>query len=74
MKSWKTSLGGTGAILAGLGAIATGISKDDYSVIAAALPAIIAGFGLLAARDNDKTSEETGAKDAALRRAYGPPL
>lgn len=69
-RSWKTNAAGVGAILAALGAICTGVSKDDYAVIGASLPALIAGIGLLCARDNDKTSDEVGASEAASRRAY----
>lgn len=68
--SVKTNLAGIGAILGGISTICVGISKDDYSVIGAGLSAIVAGIGLLCARDNDVTSEESGAKDAANQRAY----
>jgi hypothetical protein len=59
--SWKTNTAGIGAILGALGAICTGIAHDNFGAVATALPALIAGIGLLCARDNDKTSEEVGA-------------
>lgn len=70
--SVKTNAAGIGAILGGLATICTGISKDDYSVIGAGISALVAGIGLLCARDNDVTSEESGASEAAVERAYGP--
>jgi len=70
IKSWKTNAAGLGMILTALGAICTGISKDEYDVVLAAIPAILGGIGLLNARDNDKTSEEVGAQQKAVARAY----
>lgn len=63
-RSWKTSATGAGAILVAVGQVltATGEGRDWLSALGAALPAIIAGLGLLCARDNDKTSEQVGAK------------
>ena len=69
-RSWKTTLAGIGAILTALGIGATAISEDRYEQLAAVIPGILAGIGLLAARDNDKTSEETGAKQAEMARTF----
>lgn len=62
--SWKTSAAGIAAIVAAL-ATAVGALFDadpttlpDWGAVAAA---IIAGIGLIAARDNDVTSEKAGA-------------
>ena len=65
MKSWKTSAAGVGAILVALGsALSATFDADPVTVPdwGALVAAIIAGVGLLAARDNDKSSEEVGAK------------
>lgn len=63
-RSWKTTAAGTGAILVAVGGALTaiGADKDVATAIATAIPAIFAGIGLLAARDNDKSSEQVGAK------------
>jgi len=64
VKSWKTTAAGIAAIVAAL-ATAVGALFDadpttlpDWGAVAAA---IIAGIGLIAARDNDVTSEKAGA-------------
>lgn len=60
MKSWKTSLAGIAAILTALataiGAFAQG-HPIDYGTL---VPAVLAGIGLLAARDVNVTSEQQG--------------
>jgi uncharacterized membrane protein YhiD involved in acid resistance len=64
-KSWKTSAAGIGAILVALGsALSATFDADPVTVPdwGALVAAIIAGVGLLAARDNDKSSEEVGAR------------
>lgn len=64
-KSWKTSAAGIGAILVALGsALSATFDADPVTVPdwGALVAAVIAGIGLLAARDNDKSSEEVGAK------------
>jgi uncharacterized membrane protein YhiD involved in acid resistance len=64
-KSWKTSAAGVGAILVALGsALSATFDADPVTVPdwGALVAAIIAGVGLLAARDDDKSSEEVGAK------------
>lgn len=62
--SWKTTTAGIAAIVAAL-ATAVGALFDadpttlpDWGAVAAA---ILAGIGLIAARDNDVTSEKAGA-------------
>jgi hypothetical protein len=64
MKSWKTTLGGVAAILAGLGLIAKMVSEGNYDAekILGALTAIGAGFTGIFARDNNVSSEQAGAK------------
>ena len=65
MRSWKTTVAGIAAIIA---AVALAISNEldtdpatvaDWGVV---LATVIAGVGLLFARDNDKSSEDVGAK------------
>lgn len=64
MKSWKTTLGGVGTILAGIGIIINMVTSGNYppDQITAAMAAISGGFGLIFARDNGVSSEEAGAK------------
>ena len=65
MKSWKTTAAGSAAIVA---AIATAVAAefdanpDTVAEWGAAAAALIAGLGLLFARDNKVSSEEAGAK------------
>lgn len=65
MKSWKTTAAGIAAIVA---AVALAISHQfdtDPATIAdwsAVITALTAGVGLVLARDNDKTSEQAGAR------------
>ena len=65
MKSWKTSAAGIGAILVAVGSAMTAhfdgdvITTPDWGAVIAA---VIAGIGLLAARDNSVISESAGAK------------
>ena len=64
-KSWKTTAAGVGAILTALGAILTAYFDGDPATTpdyAALVAAMIAGIGLLAARDNNVSSEDAGAK------------
>jgi peptidoglycan/LPS O-acetylase OafA/YrhL len=65
MKSWKTTAAGIAAIVAALatavGALfdADPVTMPDWGAVAAA---VMAGIGLIAARDNGVTSEQAGAK------------
>jgi len=65
MKSWKTTFCGVAAIVVMVlnACIATfdgnAATVADWSGVIAA---VIAGIGLIIARDNDKSSEDVGAK------------
>lgn len=66
--SWKTTAGGIGALLIGLGMLGNVVKNflagEPVSMeqLAIALAAISAGFAGIFARDNNVTSEEAGAK------------
>lgn len=65
MKSWKTTTAGVGAILVALGSAMTAMFDADPLTVpdwGAVVAAIIAGIGLISARDNNVTSEQAGAK------------
>jgi len=65
VKSWKTTTAGVGAILVALGSAMTAMFDADPLTVpdwGAVVAAIIAGIGLITARDNDVTSEQAGAK------------
>jgi ABC-type cobalamin transport system permease subunit len=65
MKSWKTTVGGIGAILAAVGGALSLLfdnnpaTNPDWTGV---VSAVTAGVGLIFARDNDKTSEDVKAK------------
>ena len=65
MKSWKTSAAGIAAILVALGGAVQVLfdgnpaTNPDWNVTVAA---VLAGVGLMTARDNKVTSESAGAK------------
>lgn len=64
MKSWKTTVAGIGAILVAWGTALTAMFDNDPTTVVdwgAVFAAVIAGIGLIAARDNDVTSEKAGA-------------
>lgn len=61
MKSWKTSLGGYGLILCQIGAVIW----PQFAVKFTAIGSILAGAGLIAARDNNVTSEQAHAPAAS---------
>lgn len=66
--STKTTIAGIVAILTGLGMLGKIIADFSagvpvsYEQVAVAVGSIVTGLGLIAARDNDVTSEEAGAK------------
>lgn len=63
--SWKTTLGGLGSILSGLGMIAAAAATGhiaDPTVLVPAFGLISTGIGNIYARDNNVTSEQAGAK------------
>jgi hypothetical protein len=63
--SWRTTTAGIAAIVVALGTAvgalfdADPLTLPDWGAVAAA---VMAGIGLLAARDNGVTSEQAGAK------------
>lgn len=61
--SWKTTSAGIVSIATGGFAIyeAVQAKRLDQATFLSALTAILAGVGLLFARDNNKTSEDVGA-------------
>lgn len=64
-KNWKTTGAGLAAILVAGGAALTALTDADPLTNpdwASLLAAIIAGVGLLFARDADKSSEQVGVK------------
>src|SRR5688500_20255917 len=79
MKSWQTTLAGIAAIVAAIAnAIVAQFDSDpmtvpDWPLVVAA---IAAGIGLIRARDNDKSSEDVGAKPRNYSgyTKYGPVL
>ena len=65
MKSWKTTAFGVGAILTAIiAALTAQFDADPLTVVnwTTTFAAIMAGIGLINARDNNRTSEEVGAK------------
>lgn len=62
MKSHKTTLAGIAAILVAAASVLTGFSEGTAVDWTAVIGAVIAGVGLIAARDNNVTSESAGAK------------
>lgn len=62
MKSYKTTLAGIAAILVAAASVLTGLSDGTAVDWTAVIGAVIAGIGLIAARDNSVSSEQAGAK------------
>mgnify|MGYP003658625948 CR=1 FL=1 len=64
--SWKTTLSGImGIIVAGWQLIGAPILDSDPTTVAnfsAFIPVLLVGLGLVAARDNDKSSEQVGTR------------
>jgi hypothetical protein len=54
--SWKTTVLGIGALLTAAGHLLTTLAGGDTSSIASDLPAILAAFGLIFAKDHNVTS------------------
>jgi uncharacterized membrane protein YhiD involved in acid resistance len=64
-KNWKTTGAGVAAILVAVSAALTALSDNDPATnidFALLVSSVIAGVGLICARDGDKTSESIGAK------------
>jgi len=63
--SWKTTVSGIMSIVCGgwslIGAPLLDNDPATTANFAAFIPVLIAGFGLISARDNDKSSEQVGA-------------
>jgi len=61
--SWKTSLGGVLMIVVAVGSAAlTWLKTGAVPDLAPVFMALSGGIALMKARDNDKTSEQVGAK------------
>ena len=63
--SWKTTGAGVGAILIALGSALTALTDNDPATVVdwgSLSAALVAGLGLLCARDNDKSSKSVGVK------------
>lgn len=73
--SWKTTASGISAIVIAIfSMIVHPLTDTDPTTIPdynSAIAAILVGIGLIMARDNDKTSEETGAKVGEKPRPTG---
>jgi hypothetical protein len=64
-KSWKTTVAGIAAIVAAIALAVTHQFDADPTTVAdwsTVITALTAGIGLVLARDNDKSSEQVGAK------------
>lgn len=69
--SWKTTTAGVLVILSAFVSIAIRLLHGEIPTEAefvALAGAIVAGVGLLKARDNDKTSQEVGATQKSVER------
>jgi len=65
MRSWKTTATGIMAILTALIAVGQALVAGHQPDYTTALPSVMAGFGLIFARDNNVTSAQAGAEPAA---------
>lgn len=64
-RSWETTIAGIGAILVAIGGAATAYFDGDPATVVdweVTLAAIVAGIGLIRARDNNKSSEAVGTR------------
>jgi len=62
-RSWKTTLGGLATILGGISVALNQFNDGDITgAVHTLVVALPAGLALLAARDNNVTSEQAGAK------------
>lgn len=62
--SWKTTVAGIAAIVTALGSAVAALFDADPTTLpdwGAVAAAVLAGVGLIAARDNNVTSEKAGA-------------
>lgn len=65
MKSWKTTVTGIAAVLTAVGSALTALFDNDPNTtldVTVTASAIMAGIGLIFARDNNVSSEDAGAK------------
>jgi hypothetical protein len=65
MKSWKTTTAGIATIISAIALQVAHLLDNDPETVAdwpVCIAAMIAGFGFILARDNDKTSEDVKAK------------
>jgi len=63
--SWRTSAAGVGAILVAIGSAVTAITDNDPMTIpdwGAVIAAVIAGVGLIFARDAKVSSQQEGIR------------
>lgn len=61
-KSWRTTMAGIGSIAVAIGSALSAIGDGQPVEWGAIIAAIIAGIGLITARDNAVSSEQAGAK------------
>jgi hypothetical protein len=66
--NWKTTFGGIAAILTAGGAGLHALQSGDLSAAYASIPAIIAGFALISAKDSNVTGGTVPATNEAKRR------
>jgi hypothetical protein len=59
--SWRTTMAGIGSIAVAVGSALTAIGEGQPVEWGAVIAAVIAGIGLISARDNRVTSEQAGA-------------
>jgi len=70
-RSWRTSSAGIGAILIGLGGLASDYGANGHisiPALTAAFGSIITGIGLMLARDNNKSSVDVGIQSAVPKQ------